>query len=223
MKNKLSMRKIKSKNSNKLLLICLSLTLGTNCKANFEKFLSNELESREGKPEIVSINGKFYSAKVFREKLIFDRKTFENKFNQPTPNEVENYLSNYIEESILIEKALSEVDFNSEEAKSYLAKALRKAAISYWLDKKSGALSIIENSDKIEVDNEILEKYKFSKGKDPLFKSITIDDLQKQAKLIKIEKLMESASVKKRMIIGKAKRDASVQIVPREVYSSVEK
>lgn len=217
------MQKTKSKNSIKLeislLLIILSFIF--NCNINLEDILENELELREGKPEIMQIDGKFYSAKKFRDEIIKERKIFEHKFDQPTPSEVENYLSNYIEESILLEKALSDVDFNSQEAKEYISRSIRKAAISYWLDKKSGALALTQNAEKMIVDEDILEKYKLLKTKDPKFKTLTMEELQREARLIKIGKLMEAATIKKRLIVGKAKRDAKVQITPKEVYSSV--
>ncbi|WP_205271243.1 hypothetical protein [Leptospira chreensis] len=208
-------------NSSLLLTFVFCLAFIFNCNSDIEKLIEEDMEKREGSPEIVTIDGKFLSAKAFREALIADRKTFEHKFNPATPEEVEQYLSNYIEESILLQRALADVDFNSNEAKDYMARSVRKAAISYWLDKKSGALNLVENSDKIQVDNDILEKFKQSKSNASKLKSVTMDELQREAKIIKLNKLMEAATIKKRLIAGKAKRDAKVQIVPKEVYSSV--
>lgn len=199
-----------------LFIFCFSIF---SCKSKIQEYLNNEYKDRIGNPEIFKIDGVSFSAENFKKNLFFSRRLFEHKFTEPNPDEVEQYLSNYMEETMLLKKAIDETDFDSKEASIYMRRALREAAINYWLDKKSGTYDLVQNIDSIKIESSLAENYQ---KKSKTLSNFTTKEIQAEGKLIKIQKMFESAQLKKRLIVGKTKRESKIQIVPKEIYSPIQ-
>ncbi|AYV56417.1 hypothetical protein [Leptospira kmetyi] len=180
-----------------------------------EKVVETKLDRREGKPELFQLNGAAYSASAFRDELVFERSHFELKQEFPPPEELEKYLNRYIEDTVILKDAVTELDLNSPEAAAYLWPYLRKGIIAYYLDKKSGVFEINNNFPDIEIrDKDIEEFYQNNKGKLPegLSEKEAKRKLENTARYLKWKKIYEIRNDKKKEVVGALKKNNSVQI-----------
>lgn len=181
--------------------------------------MKEKLENREGSPVLFELNSKPFSAKVFRRELLFERGHIEQKFDPPDPREMESKLQNYIEESIILREATSKIDFNSSDARAYLWPFIRRAAISYYLEKESGAFDLVENYSDTEVPKEIIQEY--YKKNSARFKGESEKEVLKKinntAIYLKWKKLYDNTLEKKKLLIGRMKRDNRVKLEPKEI------
>lgn len=111
-------------------------------KLSINMFLEKKIEERKGSPIVFRINNIPYSAKKFSNEMIFERKNFDQKLDFPEPLELKKFLDSYIDETILLDTAMSELDLNQPEVYSYLWPFFRKGIISYYLNKKSGIIDL---------------------------------------------------------------------------------
>ncbi|WP_174714561.1 hypothetical protein [Leptospira yasudae] len=201
--------------------------LSSNCGKSYplEKFVETKLERRTGKPELFNLNGAAYSAGVFRDELVFERAHFELKQDFPPPQELEKYLNRYIEDTVILKDAVTELDLNSPEAAAYLWPYIRKGIIAYYLDKKSGVFEINNNFPDIEIrDEDIEEFYEKNKGKitPNLSEKEAKKKLENTARYLKWKQLYELRNDKKKEVVGALKKNNSVQIKYNAVNKVVE-
>jgi hypothetical protein len=208
---------------NKFLLLLICILLNAKCKSNsVHDILSEALENRKGKPEIFFLNGNSFSASTFHDELLYERSVIQKNHDIPKPSEVEQALKNYIEETVILERATSDIDFNSLDAKKFLEPFIRRAAIAYYLEKKSGMLALNENFKDINVSDELIEKY-LKEGKVSSLSKLNNEEarikLKNTAIYVKWMKLRDAADEKKKLIIGKMKKENKVTIIDKEIYN----
>lgn len=138
--------------------------------------------------------------KKFQERIFFERKHIAGKFEPVTPSEIEAELQRYIEETIILNEAIAKADLNSAETQKYLWPFIRKAIISYYLSKESGEFEIAENSNEVEVSDELIERY-YSQNKE-LLKEKNPTELKKKLRntaiLIKIQERLTLSQEKRK-------------------------
>jgi len=203
-------------------LITMHFLFLFQCKNyDFNEYLKEKLDARHGTPTLFELNSKSFSAKYFRQELYFERAHLEQQFDPPLPPEIERKLTNYIEESIILREAASKVDFNSSEARAYMWPYMRKAVIAYYLEKQSGGFDLVENYSNTKVPKEIINEY-YRKNKSR-FKGEneedTIKKINNTAVFLKWKKLYENTIEKKKILIGRMKRDNKVKLEPRELIN----
>ncbi len=188
---------------------------------DFNEYIKDKINARQGTPTLFELNAKPYSAKSFRQELYFERAHMEQQFDPPMPEEIERKLSNYIEESIILREAISKIDYNSSDARAYMWPYIRKAVIAYYLERESGNFELIENYSDIEVSDELIKEY-YQKNK-ARFKGEneveTIKKLRNTAIYLKWRKLYESKLEKKKFIIGQMKKNNKVKLEPKELLN----
>ncbi|WP_411821506.1 hypothetical protein [Leptospira sp. 'Mane'] len=193
-----------------------------HCGKGYQDEIRSELEARKGNPTLFWLNQVSYSASHFRDQFFFERKTIHADHGLPSPKDVEAKMNDYIEETVILNQAIAEVDYDSAEARKYLSAFLRKAAIAYYLEKKSGALALNLQYDDIHVSDDVIEK--FLNAKD--YKSLSgLSEEEKRNRIrntaihIKWQKLKEAADDKKKIVIGKMKKENKVRIINKELFS----
>ncbi|WP_254055571.1 hypothetical protein [Leptospira mayottensis] len=201
-------------------LFC-SILLSCKGSIDLEKFSSARIGERKGTPALFYLNESEFSAKNFRKEFFFERKHIARKFEPVTPPEIEAELQRYIEETIILNEAIAKADLNSAEAQKYLWPFIRKAVISYYLSKESGEFEVAENSNEVEVSDELIEQY-YSQNKE-LLKEKNPTELKKKLKntaiLIKIQERLALSQEKKKIILGKMRQNNKVRIVQKEVFT----
>lgn len=204
------------------ILITITLFLfSCNGSIDLEKFTSFRTKDRKGNPALFYINETEFSAKNFRKEFLFERKHIAGKFEPVSPAEIEAELQRYIEETILLNEAVAKADLNSAEAQKYLWPFIRKAVISYYLSKESGAFDIAEDSSEVEISDELIDKF-YSQNKE-LLKERNSEEIKKKLKntaiLLKIKEQLSLSEEKKKIIIGKMRQNNKVRIVQKEVFT----
>lgn len=176
---------------------------------------------KKGNPGAVLFKRIRILRKKFQERIFFERKHIAGKFDPVTPPEIEAELQRYIEETIVLNEAIAKADLNSTEAQKYLWPFVRKAVISYYLSKESGEFEIAENSNEVEVSDELIERY-YSQNKE-LLKEKNPKELKKKLRntaiLIKIRERLALSQEKKKIILGKMRQNNKVRIVQKEVFT----
>ncbi|MBW0433643.1 hypothetical protein [Leptospira yasudae] len=208
-------------------IFSIIIFLSLNCGKSYplEKFVETKLERRTGKPELFNLNGAAYSAGVFRDELVFERAHFELKQDFPPPQELEKYLNRYIEDTVILKDAVTELDLNSPEAAAYLWPYIRKGIIAYYLDKKSGVFEINNNFPDIEIRDEDIEEF-YNKNKGKITPNLSEKEAKKKlentARYLKWKQLYELRNDKKKEVVGALKKNNSVQIKYNAVNKVVE-
>ncbi|WP_010413800.1 hypothetical protein [Leptospira inadai] len=201
----------------------LSILFLTTCSPKLElsKTINAWISERKGSPPVFSLNGTEYSAKKFREEFLFERKVLAGKYDLPEPKEVMGALEAYAEETVLLNEALAKTDIDSREMNRYLWPFVRRAVISYYLDKESGRLKVLENASDTEIDEALLEKY-YAANKE-LLKEKNPDEIKRKlrnsALSIKIKALLEAAEDRKKVIVGKMRAANRIKLIQKEIYS----
>ncbi|PJZ68294.1 hypothetical protein CH373_10465 [Leptospira perolatii] len=194
----------------------MAFVLFASCGRGYDldEFLEKKLVQREGKPELFSLNGKSFSADSFRRELLFERNHLELKHDFPSPQELDRYLNQFVEESVILEDALVELDLGGPEAAAYLWPYIRKGIVSYYLDKKSGVFELNDNYPDISIPDEELKEF-YEKNKSQ-FGNLTKEEANKRisntARFLKWRKLYEARNERKKEIIGMLRKRNSVQI-----------
>ncbi len=205
----------------KIVLLSCSILLSCKGSIDLEKFASAWNGERKGTPALFYLNESEFSAKNFRKEFFFERKHIAGKFEPVTPPEIEAELQRYIEETIVLNEAIAKIDLNSAEAQKYLWPFIRKAVISYYLSKESGEFEVAENSNEVEVSDELIERY-YAQNKQ-LLKEKNPAELKKKLKnaaiLIKIRERLALSQEKKKIILGKMRQNNKVRIVQKEVFT----
>ncbi|WP_061249250.1 hypothetical protein [Leptospira alstonii] len=205
----------------KIVLLFCSILLSCKGSIDLEKFASAWTGERKGTPALFYLNESDFSATNFRKEFFFERKHIAGKFEPVTPPEIETELQRYIEETIILNEAIAKVDLNSADAQKYLWPFIRKAVISYYLSKESGEFDVAENSNEVEVSDELIERY-YAQNKQ-LLKEKNPTELKKKLKntaiLIKIRERLALSQEKKKIILGKMRQNNKVRIVQKEVFT----
>ncbi|TGM06658.1 hypothetical protein [Leptospira jelokensis] len=198
----------------KLWFILITILSSIDCSSDVDivHYVQNSLKDRVGKPAIFKINSNEYSMEKFREDLRFKRLVLEGKPPSVNPEEVKEYLDRYIEETVLLNEAVSEVDFKSAEFKSFISAYLFKGIIEYYLFSKTGGFEITKE---LDINSEIIAELK-SKG---IIKSTLIsNDERKMISDMMIWRKLEISSKKRqediKLEIAKIKLKNKVIINP---------
>ncbi|WP_244244905.1 hypothetical protein [Leptospira koniambonensis] len=181
---------------------------------NLEEFVEKRLKNREGKPNLFSLDGTSFSAETFRSELLFERSHFETKQDFPPPQELRRYLDQYVEESVILDEALSDLDLNNPEVAAYLWPFIRRGLVSYYLDKKSGVFELNNNYEDISVPEKELEA--FYKEHASSFKGMSEKEsllrISNSARFAKWKKLYELKNDSKKDILGTLRKRHTVLI-----------
>ncbi|WP_232298442.1 hypothetical protein [Leptospira licerasiae] len=123
-------------------------------------------------------------------------------------------MDQYIEESVIIDEAISDLDLNNPEVAAYLWPYIRKGLVSYYLDKKSGVFDLNNNYQDIQIPEKELEA--FYKEHSSSFKGMSEKEsllrISNTARFAKWKKLYDLKNESKKDILGALRKRHSVQV-----------
>ncbi|MCB1305737.1 MAG: hypothetical protein KDK37_15725, partial [Leptospiraceae bacterium] len=134
----------------------------------------------------------------------------------------ESLLNKYILDTILLQKALSEVSTGSSDFRQYMWKYLREGLIKYYLDKRSGRLdaiqsyrSAVESGGITEQDLKSVPDLKKLNDEDPVL-------AVRMLAAVKLRRRLAAAARMQQVEIGKIKSEVKVKIVGGALYANPE-
>lgn len=187
-------------------------------RADYNAELASQLERRRGEPPAFFVNESPYAAARFRREIYFERRHFEGEFGHPSPEEFRELLDEYIEESIMLNEALAQTNFNTPEAREYLWPFIRRGMIAYYLEKESGAHELAANYEDIDVPDEVADRVLEERGEELGDGDSARVRIENTARRLKYERLRQAAERRKTEILSRIKRDTRVRILPAEAY-----